>query len=32
MVDVTNQPGLGEIADAVTGLLKEALQEVAKGP
>jgi uncharacterized protein (DUF302 family) len=32
MVHVTDQPGLAEIADAVTGLLKEALQEVAKEP
>lgn len=31
MVDVTNEPGLGEIADAVRGLLDEALQEVSRG-
>jgi uncharacterized protein (DUF302 family) len=32
MVDVTKEPGLGEIADAVRGMLDEALQEVAGGP
>lgn len=31
MVDVTNERGLGDIAGAVTGLLQEALQDVAKG-
>ena len=31
MVDVTNESGLDQIADAVTGLLQEALEEVAKG-
>ena len=31
MVDVTNERGLGDIAAAVTGLLQEALQDVAKG-
>jgi uncharacterized protein (DUF302 family) len=31
MVDVTKEPGLDHIADAVTGLLQEALQEVEKG-
>jgi uncharacterized protein (DUF302 family) len=29
MVDVTNEPGLDEIADAVRGLLDEALQEIS---
>lgn len=29
MVDVTKKPGLDQIADAVTGLLREALQDVA---
>ncbi|BBU23682.1 DUF302 domain-containing protein [Mycobacterium xenopi] len=32
MADVTQEPGLGAIADAVTGLLQEALQEVSRGP
>jgi uncharacterized protein (DUF302 family) len=32
MVDVTKEPGLGEIADAVTGLLQEALREVSEDP
>jgi uncharacterized protein (DUF302 family) len=31
MVDVTNEPGLGEVADAVRGLLDQALHEVAEG-
>jgi uncharacterized protein (DUF302 family) len=31
MVDVTKEPGLDPIADAVTGLLQEALQEVSTG-
>lgn len=31
MVDVTNERGLDDIAGAVTGLLQEALQDVAKG-
>lgn len=31
MVDVTNERGLDDIAGAVTGLLQEAIQEVAKG-
>jgi uncharacterized protein (DUF302 family) len=31
MVEVTNEPGLDEIADAVRGLLNEALQEVSGG-
>lgn len=30
MVDVTNERGLDDIAGAVTGLLQEAIQEVAK--
>jgi uncharacterized protein (DUF302 family) len=30
MVDVTNAPGLDQIADAVTGLLQDALEDVAK--
>ncbi|HEY9303504.1 MAG TPA: DUF302 domain-containing protein [Mycobacterium sp.] len=30
MIDVTKEPGLDQIADAVTGLLQEALDEVAK--
>jgi uncharacterized protein (DUF302 family) len=30
MVDATKEPGLDHIADAVTGLLKEALEDVAK--
>jgi hypothetical protein len=30
MVDVTKEPGLDHIADAVTGLLQEALEDVAK--
>ena len=30
MVDVTKEPGLDHIAFAVTGLLQEALQDVAK--
>jgi uncharacterized protein (DUF302 family) len=30
MVDVTKEPGLDRIAFAVTGLLQEALQDVAK--
>jgi uncharacterized protein (DUF302 family) len=30
MVEVTNEPGLDEIADGVRGLLKEALQEVSQ--
>lgn len=29
MVDVTKEPGLDNIADAVSGLLQEALQEVS---
>lgn len=29
MVQVTGEPGLGEIAEAVTGLLRDALSEVA---
>ncbi len=29
MVDVTKEPGLDHIADAVSGLLQEALQEVS---
>jgi hypothetical protein len=28
MVDVTEEPGLDHIANAVTGLLQEALQEL----
>jgi uncharacterized protein (DUF302 family) len=32
MVDVTKEPGLDDIADAVTGLLQEALQDVASQP
>jgi uncharacterized protein (DUF302 family) len=32
MADVTNEPRLGQIADAVTGLLQEALQELSAGP
>lgn len=32
MVDVTNEPALNHIADEVTGLLQEALEDVAKGP
>ena len=31
MVDVTNERGLDDIAGAVTGLLQEALQDVAEG-
>jgi len=31
MADVTNEPGLDEIADAVRGLLDEALREVSGG-
>ncbi|OBA79983.1 ABC transporter [Mycobacterium sp. 1164966.3] len=31
MVDVTNQPGLDEIAGAVRGLLDGALQEISEG-
>ena len=31
MADVTNEPGLDHIADAVTGLLQEVLEEIAKG-
>jgi uncharacterized protein (DUF302 family) len=31
IVDVTEEPGLDRIADTVTGLLREALHEVAKG-
>jgi uncharacterized protein (DUF302 family) len=30
MVDVTKAPGLDQIADAVTGLLQDALEDVAK--
>jgi uncharacterized protein (DUF302 family) len=30
MVDVTKEPGLDHIADPVTGLLQEALEDVAK--
>ncbi|UQX11777.1 DUF302 domain-containing protein [Candidatus Mycobacterium methanotrophicum] len=30
MVTATKEPGLAQIADAVTGLLREALEEVAK--
>jgi len=32
MVHVTDEPGLREIADAVTGLLTDALREVAEAP
>ncbi|ORV18126.1 DUF302 domain-containing protein [Mycobacterium celatum] len=32
MVDVTKEPGLDDIADAVRGLLREALQEVSGQP
>ncbi|ORV97895.1 DUF302 domain-containing protein [Mycobacterium kyorinense] len=32
MVDVTKEPGLDDIADAVAGLLREALQEVSGQP
>lgn len=31
MVDVTGEPRLNDIADAVTGLLREALQDIAAG-
>lgn len=31
MVDVTGEPRLNDIAEAVTGLLREALQEVTTG-
>lgn len=31
MVDVTGKSGMAEIADSVTGLLQEALQEVTAG-
>jgi uncharacterized protein (DUF302 family) len=31
MVDVTKESGLNHIADAVTGLLQEAIEEVGKG-
>jgi hypothetical protein len=32
MVDVTKEPALQQIADDVTGLLQQALQEIAKAP
>jgi uncharacterized protein (DUF302 family) len=32
MADVTNEPRLGRIADSVTALLQEALQELSEGP
>lgn len=32
MVDVTKEPGLDDIADAVAELLREALQEVSEQP
>jgi uncharacterized protein (DUF302 family) len=31
MVDVTKEPGLDHIADAVAGLLQEAIEDVGKG-
>jgi uncharacterized protein (DUF302 family) len=32
MVDVTKEPGLDHIADAVAGLIEEAIEDVGNGP